>query len=127
MKIFLNMKSKNGSPVLVSLLQYMKKTTLENPEILVKDERIEKRDAVVQEVKESEEWEEVRMSWLSVAMERGMAKGMEKGMEKGIEKGVERGIELTKKTLRLSAQGLPPEEIASQLGISPDKVRQIIE
>ena len=39
-KIFLNMSSKNGEPVLVSLLQYMKHTTLENPEILVKDERI---------------------------------------------------------------------------------------
>ena len=34
-KIFLNMSSKNGEPVLVSLLQYMKHTTLKNPEILV--------------------------------------------------------------------------------------------
>lgn len=56
-KIFLNMSSKNGTPELISLLQYMKKTTLANPEILVQDERMKKLDAVVKEVKESEEWE----------------------------------------------------------------------
>lgn len=39
-KIFLNMSSKNGSKELVSLLQYMKNTTLDNPEIQVQDERI---------------------------------------------------------------------------------------
>lgn len=36
-KIFLNMASKNGDPVLVSMLQYMKKTRLDNPEISVHD------------------------------------------------------------------------------------------
>ena len=33
MKLFLNMTSKNGDPVLVSLLQYMKQTRIDNPEI----------------------------------------------------------------------------------------------
>ena len=70
-KIFLNMSSKNGEPVLVSLLQYMKHTTLENPEILVKDERIMQLNEIVTEVKQSEEWEAVRMSILSIGLERG--------------------------------------------------------
>ena len=65
-KIFLNMSSKNGEPVLVSLLQYMKHTTLENPEILVKDERIMQLNEIVTEVKQSEEWDAVRMSILSI-------------------------------------------------------------
>ena len=39
-KIFLNMTSKNGTPELVSLLQYMKETRLDNPEILVQDDKI---------------------------------------------------------------------------------------
>ena len=54
-KIFLNMTSKNGSQELVSLLQYMKETRLDNPEILVKDKRIIELDEIVTEVKESEE------------------------------------------------------------------------
>ena len=34
------MASKNGSKELISLLQYMKDTRLDNPEIKVKDEQI---------------------------------------------------------------------------------------
>lgn len=52
-KIFLNMTSKNGSKELVSLLQYMKNTSLDNPEIEVKDERLIRLDEIVNEVKES--------------------------------------------------------------------------
>lgn len=59
-KIFLNMSSKNGSKELVSMLQYMKDTTLDNPEIQVKDERIIELDRIVSEVKASEEWEVVQ-------------------------------------------------------------------
>ena len=76
-KIFLNMSSKNGEPVLVSLLQYMKHTTLENPEILVKDERLTQLDDIVTEVKQTEEWEAVRMSILSIGLERGEQIGLE--------------------------------------------------
>ena len=82
-KIFLNMSSKNGEPVLVSLLQYMKHTTLENPEILVKDERIMQLNEIVTEVKQSEEWEAVRMSILSIGLERGEKIGLEKGLNRG--------------------------------------------
>ena len=74
-KLFLNMTSKKGDPVLVSLLQYMKRTRLDNPEITVKDPRILKLDQIVSEVKESEEWEGVKMSILSVGIEKGNAEG----------------------------------------------------
>ena len=66
-KIFLNMTSKKGEPVLVSLLQYMKHTTLENSEILVKDERIEQLDEIV-----------------TIGLERGMKKGVAWGIAKSI-------------------------------------------
>lgn len=82
-KIFLNMSSKNGRPELVSLLQYMKHTSLDNPEIIVRDERIVKLDAIVSEVKQSEEWEDVRMSILSIGIEKGRAKGLEEGRIEG--------------------------------------------
>ena len=83
-KIFLNMSSKNGDPVLVSLLQYMKHTTLENPEILVKDERLIQLDGIVTEVKQSEEWEAVKMSILSIGLERGEQIGVKHGMAESI-------------------------------------------
>lgn len=70
-KIFLNMKSKNGRPELVSLLQYMKNTTMENPDILVRDSRIVELSEVVEEVKQSEEWETVRMNILEYGIEKG--------------------------------------------------------
>ncbi len=70
-KIFLNMKSKNGRPELISLLQYMKNTRLDNPEILVKDERIKQIDDIVTEVRQSEEWEAVRMNILQIGEEYG--------------------------------------------------------
>lgn len=43
--------SENGTPELVSLLQYMKNTRIDNPEMIVHDQRIEKLDSIVNEVK----------------------------------------------------------------------------
>ena len=82
-KIFLNMTSKNGRPELISLLQYMKNTTLDNPDILVRDKRIRKLDQIVKEVKQSEEWEAAKMNILEIGMEKGIQKGLEKGKLKG--------------------------------------------
>ena len=84
-KIFLNMKSRNGRDDLVSLLQYMKKTDIHNPEIIIQDERIKKLDSIVTEVKQSDEWEAVRMSILDIGIQKGTELGIEKGIEKGIE------------------------------------------
>lgn len=70
-KIFLNMKSKNGKPELISLLQYMRQSNLNNPDIIIQDDRIVKLDTIVNEVKQSEEWEAVRMNTLEIGMEKG--------------------------------------------------------
>lgn len=83
-KLFLNMRSKNGRPELISLLQYMKETDIRNPEILVKDKRIERLDEIVTEVKESEEWEEMHMSIYSQAMEEGLEQGLIRGRQETI-------------------------------------------
>ena len=56
-KIFLNVMSRNGRAELVSLLQYMKHITLENADISVMDKRILHLDNIVEEVKQTEEWE----------------------------------------------------------------------
>lgn len=82
------MTSKNGEPVLVSLLQYMKNTTLNNPDIVVKDERITELDQIVTEVKQSEEWEAVKVSLLSV----GIGIGKEEGRRQGITEGLANSI-----------------------------------
>ena len=88
MKIFLNMSSKNGSQELISLLQYMKDTRIDNPEILVKDSRILELDHIVQEVKSSEEWEGVRMTILEIGIEQGMNKKLVELVEKKLQKGL---------------------------------------
>ena len=74
-KIFLNMTSHNGRPELISLLQYMKETTLDNSNITVQDDRILDLDRIVQDVKQSEEWEAVKMNILEIGIEQGMQKG----------------------------------------------------
>ena len=83
-KIFLNMTSKNGSKELVSLLQYMKDTDINNPEILVKDARILELDRIVTEVKQSEEWEAVQMNILEIGLKKGEEQGLERGLAQGI-------------------------------------------
>ena len=108
MKLFLNMTSKNGDPVLVSLLQYMKQSRIDNPEIQVKDERIVTLDAVVREVKQSEEWEAVKMSILSI----------------GIEKGERQFLQNT--TLKKLKKGMDIPQIAKDLETDESVIREII-
>jgi len=86
-KIFLNMKSKNGRPELISLLQYMKNTDLDNPEILVKDERIVSLSKIVEEVKQSEEWEAVRMNILEIGIQKGSNDKLREQINKKLAKG----------------------------------------
>ena len=77
------MTSKNGSKELISLLQYMRYTDINNPEIIVKDKRIVELDNIVTEVKNSEEWEDVSMN----IYEQGISRGIEDGRKIGIEEG----------------------------------------
>ena len=82
-KIFLNMTSKNGRPELISLLQYMKNTTIDNPEVKIKDKRIITLDEIVNEVKQSEEWEAVKMNILEIGIEKGRQDGLKTGRAEG--------------------------------------------
>ena len=91
-KIFCNMKSKNGREELVSLLQYMKHTTLENPEVTLKDYRIVNLDEIVSEVKQSEEWEETRLSIYEIGLENGRLEGRQEGILQTLFQLVQEGI-----------------------------------
>lgn len=116
-KIFLNMTSKNGSQELISLLQYMKDTRIENPNIIVKDSRILELDEIVQEVKSSEEWEAVKMNILEIGIERGTQLGIEQGEQQKLMTQVKKKLE----------KGCTVEEIADMLEESVESISSIIE
>lgn len=116
-KIFLNMSSKNGSPELVSMLQYMKETRIDNPEIIVKDSRILELDEIVNEVKESEEWEDVKMNILEYGIEKGIEKGRADGARQKLRELVEKKL----------AKGYSAEEIADLLEEDLEMIRAIVE
>ncbi len=101
-KIFLNMTSKRGRAELVSLLQYMKNSNLDNAEISVKDKRILDLDKVVREVKESEEWEDVKMNILEIGLERGKELGILQGIEQGRLKTLVQNVESAMKNFNVT-------------------------
>lgn len=115
-KIFLNMASKNGRPELVSLLQYMKNTTLSNPDIIVQDKRILDLDRIVEEVKQSEEWEAVSMSILDIGLEKGMERGIERGIEQGNAQTLISNVESLMKNFNIDMQ-----QACEGLGITVEK------
>lgn len=92
-KIFLNMTSRNGRPELISLLQYMKNTTIDNPEVKIKDKRIITLDEIVNEVKQSEEWEAVKMNILEIGIEKGRQEGLQEGLKQGIHAMIQDNLE----------------------------------
>ena len=81
----MNMMSRNGRPELVSLLQYMKHTTLENADISVMDKRILHLDSIVEEVKQTEEWEVVKMGILEIGLEKGRQEGNRETLVRNVE------------------------------------------
>ncbi len=118
-KMFLNMTSRNGRPELVSLLQYMKHTTLENEDITVRDRRILDLDRIVKEVKETEEWEAVKMNILEI----GLAQGMERGMALGIEQGIE---QVTQNIIKnMISQNVPDEKIRIYTGCEQELIDMV--
>ena len=62
----------------------MKESRIDNSNILVKDSRILELDQIVTEVKESDEWEAVKMNILEVGIERGREEGHKAGLTEGI-------------------------------------------
>ncbi len=113
-KIFLNMSSRNGRPELVSLLQYMKDTTLENEAVTVKDKRLVDLDRIVTEVKESEEWEAVEMSIYGMGIEEGMEQGLAQGIQALIETSRELGSTREETLERLMQKLRLPREKAEE-------------
>ena len=115
------------------MIQYMKRTTLDNPEIEVKDERLIELDRIVREVKESEEWEAVKMNILEVGIERGKEIGLERGKEIGLEQGKEIGLErgkeigLLEQVCKKMQKGLTVPEIADMLEEPEETIRRICE
>ncbi|MDE7259594.1 MAG: Rpn family recombination-promoting nuclease/putative transposase [Lachnospiraceae bacterium] len=103
-KIFLNMTSRNGRPELISLLQYMKNTTLDNSDIIVKDERILHLDKIVGEVKQSEEWEAVKMNILEIGLAQGIEQGIQRGTEIGSRRTLIRNVESAMKNFNIDLQ-----------------------
>ena len=120
-KIFLNMSSKNGSNELVSLLQYMKRTDIENPEIIVKDKRLLELNQIVTEVKESEEWEAVKMDILDV----GIMKGREQGREQGRLEGIEAIVETCQELGASKEETL--EKIVKKFSLSEEKAKEYMD
>lgn len=93
---------------MISLLQYMKDTTLDNSNVSVKDERILYLDRIVNEVKQSEEWEAVEMNIFEIGMEHGREVGIEQGKALGLEEGslrtLVKNVELSMKNFHVSLQ-----------------------
>lgn len=119
-KIFFNLTSKNGSQELISLLQYIKRTDIQNPDITVKDERILELDDIVQEVKASEEWEAVKMSILEIGIEKGTEIGIQRGLQQGLQQKLREQVE---KKLK---KGLSVVEIADMLEEDEAVIEQIV-
>lgn len=65
----------------------MKDTRIDNPNIIVKDSRILELNDIVEEVKESEEWEAVQMNFMEVCIEKGREQGLARGREEGMIQG----------------------------------------
>ena len=88
---------------------HMKNTTLDNSEIQVQDERIVELDKIVTEVRELEEWEEVKMNILEL------------GIQQGIEQGL---VEIVCKRL---TKGYTIEEIADMLEEDEATIQKIVD
>ena len=126
-KIFLNMTSKNGRPELISLLQYMKNTTIDNPEIIVKDILIVKLDEIVNEVKQSEEWEAVKMNILEIGIEKGREEGRKDGLQDGLTIGRAEGeAKLVSMIRRKLKKGLNATAISEALELEDAYVQKVI-
>lgn len=106
----------------------MKETRLDNPEIVVRDERIRKLDEIVTEVKQSEEWEAVKMSILSVGIERGIKQGIERGRAEGRECGRIEGRQskIKEQIEKKLAKGKNAEIIAEELEEELPVIEQLI-
>ena len=127
-KIFLNMTSKNGRPELISLLQYMKNTTIDTPEVKIKDKRIITLDEIVNEVKQSEEWEAVKMNILEIGIEKGREEGRKDGLQDGLKIGRAEGeAKLVSMIRRKLKKGLNATAISEALELEDAYVQKAVD
>jgi predicted transposase YdaD len=63
---------------------------------------------------------------LDTAREEGKAEGIAQGIVQGIAQGREEGIELALEVIGLAKSGKSTDEIASQVGISAERVSEIL-
>ena len=123
-KIFLNMTSRNGRPELISLLQYMKNTTIDNPEVKIKDKRIITLDKIVNEVKQSEEWEAVKMNILEIGIEKGRQDGLQDGLKIGRAEGEAKLVSMIRRKLK---KGLNATAISEALELEDAYVQKAVD
>lgn len=90
----------------VYLLQYMKCTTLDNHNVMVKDERILHLDRIVNEVKQSEEWEAVEMNIFEIGVEQGIEQGIVRGNLQTLVRSVELSVKNFHVSLQEACEGL---------------------
>lgn len=89
----------------------IKTTELNNPDIIIKDKRIVALDSIVTEVRQSEEWEAVKMNILEIGIQHGISEGYERKL-----------IEMICKKL---VKGKPAETIADELEEDLSDVKSI--
>lgn len=65
---------------------------LEKHQNTTSDERILDLNRIVEEVRQSEEWEAVKMNILEIGFEQGKEAGKKAGIKEGREKGIKEGI-----------------------------------
>lgn len=85
----------------------MKDTTLDNDNVMVKDERILHLDRIVNEVRQSEEWEAVEMNIFEMGVERGIEQGKALGLEEGKKESLRilvRSVESSMKNFHINLQ-----------------------
>lgn len=109
---------------LIHFLQYLENSTDEFVQS-TQDETVAKLHKRVTWLKEDRRWEAKYMTFEEMLQQK-MDDGLRQGIQKGIAKGITEGIALTKRVLRLNAQGMSAAEISAQCGISLAEVADIL-
>ena len=112
----------------------MKNTRLDNPAIIVQDERIVKLDKVVEEVKQSEEWEAVKMNILDIGIQKGRAEGLKEGLKEGRAEGLKEGLregraeEIIESCMEFNvSKDLTKAKLVQKLSISEDEAEKYMQ
>lgn len=62
-----------------------------------------------------------------LGMQQGIQEGIQQGIQEGIQQGIQMGIAQAKKVLKLYADGMQVSDIANELSISEEEVKNILE